>query len=144
MTGYYLVQSQEGATIKQTSSLSLIAVGEKRRKLTTLSRLIIQKFLFSNFHIILLNTTKYTNKFDKKISQGGIGILKTKYRSARMEADCNSSKLIFGQNVQKSKPCNLNLLIVILIFLCFQHFFGILLLPLQDHKAQLQQATGHT
>ena len=76
-------------------------------------------------HIILPNATKYTNQFDKKISQnmteqvygrrGGGG---WEYRTARMAVDCNSSKLIFEQDVQKSKlPVDIFSLSPLLAFL---------------------------
>ena len=66
----------------------------------TLSRLIIE-FLFPNFLSFLPNATKYTNKFDKKIPQ-------KRWNSYFEEEvqDCKDGsglRLIFGQDVQKSK-----------------------------------------
>lgn len=47
------------------------------------------------------------NKTDKKIAypteQDRTGILGKQYRIIQMEVDCNSSKLISGQDVHKSK-----------------------------------------
>ena len=45
------------------------------------------------------------NKFDTKIPQNKIEhvSLGRNYRIARMEVDCNSSKLSFGQDIQKEE-----------------------------------------
>ena len=80
--------------------------------------------------------------------QDRTGILGKTYRTARIEVDCNSSKLIFGQDVQKSKLRHSDEILKLskVFFFFFLVYisslsprFSISLLLLQDTKAQLSE-----